>query len=204
MNDINEINEINDQPIKPHDLNPGLKFIVEFGPLLIFFAVYSLYGIFVATGVFMATSVVALSVGYVKTRRLAPMPLFTAIIVLIFGGLTLYLQDETFIKLKPTMINLLFAAVLAGGLWLKRNPLRVLFGTAFNLKDRGWTILTVRWILFFAAMAIANEIVWRNFSTDFWVNYKVFGILPLTLVFAIAQTPLLQKYAHEDQNGAAQ
>lgn len=181
------------------EMAPGLKFAVEFGPLVVFFAVYSFYGIFAATAVFMVTSVAALIVSYVLTRHVAPMPLFTAVIVLVFGGLTIYLQDETFIKLKPTIINLLFAAILAGGLWLKRNPLRVLFAAAFNLSERGWYLLTLRWVFFFIAMAIANEFVWRTFSTDFWVNYKVFGILPLTFIFAIAQAPLLQKHAIEDR-----
>ena len=181
------------------EMNPALKFAVEFGPLVIFFAVYSFYGIFAATAVFMVTSIGSLIFSYAMTRRVAPMPLFTAVIVLVFGGLTVYLQDETFIKLKPTIINLLFAAILAGGLWLRRNPLRVLFEAAFNLNDRGWYLLTMRWIFFFIAMALANEFVWRTFSTDFWVKYKVFGILPLTFVFALAQAPLLQKHAVEEK-----
>ena len=152
------------------EMNPALKFAVEFGPLVIFFAVYSFYGIFAATAVFMVTSISSLIFSYAKTRHVAPMPLFTAVIVLVFGGLTIYLQDETFIKLKPTIINLLFAAILGGGLSLKRNPLRVLFEAAFNLTDRGWYLLTMRWIFFFVAMALANEFVWRSFSTDFWVK----------------------------------
>ncbi len=188
MNDKNDARE----------MQPGLKFMVEFGPLLIFFAVYYFQGIFAATSVFMATTAVSLTVSWYLVRRIAPMPLFTAIIIFIFGGLTVWLQDETFIKLKPTIVNLLFAGLLGGGLMFGRNPLKMLFAAAFNLTDEGWRRLTLHWILFFIAMAIGNEFVWRNFSTDLWVNYKVFGILPLTILFAIAQTPLLSKYQLPD------
>lgn len=177
------------------ELPPGLKFAVEFGPLLIFFAAYYFRDIFVATVAFMIATGIALTVSWLMVRRIAPMPLFTAIIIFIFGGLTIWLQDETFIKMKPTIVNLLFAGLLAGGLYLKRNPLRMLFGGAFSLTAEGWRILGWRWVGFFIAMAIANEFVWRNFSTDFWVNYKVFGILPLTIVFAVAQTGLLRHHS---------
>jgi len=191
------------QPDAPREMPKGLKFATEFGPLLVFFGVYSFFGIFAATAVFMVTTIISLTISYVMTRHIAPMPLFTAVIVFVFGGLTIYLQDETFIKLKPTIINALFAALLIGGLWLERNPLQTLFGTAFSLTDRGWLILTWRWAFFFIFMALANELVWRTFSTDIWVKYKVFGILPLTFLFAIAQTPLLQKHAIDDDETTA-
>lgn len=184
MNDNNDARE----------MQPGLKFIVEFGPLLTFFAVYYFQGIFAATSVFMVATAISLTISWFLVRRIAPMPLFTAIIIFVFGGLTVWLQDETFIKLKPTIVNLLFSGLLGGGLFFGRNPLKMLFAAAFNLTDEGWRRLTLHWILFFIAMAIGNEIVWRNFSTDIWVNYKVFGILPLTILFAIVQTPLLSKY----------
>ncbi len=182
------------------EMSPGIKFIVEFGPLLTFFAVYYFRDIFAATLVFMIATAISLSVSWLLVRRIAPMPLFTAAIIFIFGGLTVWLQDETFIKLKPTIVNLLFAGLLSGGLAFGRNPLRMLFASAFSLTDRGWFKLTLRWVFFFIAMAIGNEIVWRNFSTDFWVNYKVFGILPLTILFAIAQTPLIQRYQHTESD----
>ncbi len=178
----------------PRELSPGLKFIVEFGPLVAFFAVYYFRDIFAATLVFMVATAISLSVSWILVRRIAPMPLFTAGIIFLFGGLTVWLQDETFIKLKPTIVNLLFAGLLGGGLVFGRNLLKMLFASAFSLTDEGWRLLTLRWVFFFVAMAIGNEIVWRNFSTDFWVNYKVFGILPLTILFAIAQTPLIQRH----------
>ena len=179
---------------KTREFSPGIKFAVEFGPLLAFFAVYYFRDIFSATLVFMVATAVSLSLSWIYVRRIAPMPLFTAAIIFVFGGLTLWLHDETFIKLKPTMVNLLFAGLLGGGLVFGRNPLKMLFATAFSLTDEGWRKLTLRWVFFFVLMAIGNEIVWRNFSTDIWVNYKVFGILPLTIIFAIAQTPLIQRH----------
>ena len=185
-------------PAEAREMSPGVKFVVEFGPLLAFFAVYYFRDIFAATLVFMVATAISLSVSWLLVRRIAPMPLFTAVIIFVFGGLTIWLQDETFIKLKPTIVNLLFAGLLGGGLAFGRNPLRMLFASAFSLTDEGWRQLTLRWVFFFILMAIGNEIVWRNFSTDFWVNYKVFGILPLTILFAIAQTPLIQRHQPSD------
>jgi intracellular septation protein len=132
------------------------------------------------------------------TRHLAMMPLVTAVIVLVFGGLTLVLQDELFIKLKPTIIYVLFGGTLAGGLVFGKSFMGVLFDSVFELTEEGWRKLTVRWTLFFFALAILNEIVWRNFSTDFWVSFKLFGVVPLTLLFGALQYPLLVKYARDD------
>ena len=183
---------------KTRGFPPAIKFAVEFGPLLAFFTIYYFRDIFTATLVFMVATVISLGLTWLVYRRIAPMPLFTAGIIFVFGGLTLWLHDETFIKLKPTMVNLLFAAILGGGLASRRNFLKTLFASAFSLTEEGWRQLTLRWVLFFILMAIGNEIIWRNFSTDIWVNYKVFGILPLTILFAIAQTPLLQKHQLPD------
>jgi intracellular septation protein len=174
---------------------PWSKLAIELGPLLVFFAAYATFGIYVATAVFMVAVAAALVTGYVRDKRFAPVPAMTAVIVVVFGALTLYLQDDTFIKMKPTMINLLFAAVLGVGLVLRRPFLRMLFGPVFELSARGWFVLTARWIGFFIAMAVINEIVWRNFSTDFWVYFKVFGIIPLNFLFALAQFPLIQRHA---------
>jgi intracellular septation protein len=152
-------------------------------------------GIFVATAVFIPAVLVALAIGYALTRHLPVMPVVTAIIVVVFGGLTLVLQDETFIKLKPTIIYVLFGAVLLGGLAFGKLLLGMVFDSVFHLTDEGWRKLTLRWALFFLALAVLNEIVWRTQTTDVWVSFKVFGVVPLTFLFAALQYPLLTKYA---------
>jgi len=184
------------QTAKPQ-LNPFLKLAFDLGPLALFFFANSRYGIFVATGTFMVAVLAALAVSYVLTRHLPIMPVVTAIIVLVFGGLTLILHNDLFIKIKPTIIYLLFGAVLLGGLFFGKSFLGIVFDSLFHLTEEGWRKLTLRWALFFLALAVLNEIVWRNTSTDIWVNFKVFGVLPLTLVFGALQYPLLRKYAVE-------
>ncbi|HUJ47344.1 MAG TPA: septation protein A [Rhizomicrobium sp.] len=179
---------------KPRKLPPLARFALDIGPLAIFFAVLRLSDIFAATAVFMVAIVAALMIGFLIERRLSPMPIVTGVVVLIFGGLTLYLHDKTFIKLKPTIIYTIFAILLAGGIATGRNFIKTLFDHAFHLTDDGWRILTYRWIVFFVAMAVLNEIVWRNFSDTFWAGFKLFGAIPLTLVFAMAQTPLVLRY----------
>jgi intracellular septation protein len=176
-------------------LHPGLRLVLDLGPLIAFFAANARYGIFVATATFMAAVVLALVVSYALTRRLPVMPLVTALIVLVFGSLTLVLQDELFIKLKPTIIYLLFAGVLLGGLLFDKPLLGMVFDSVFSLTDEGWRKLTIRWALFFLFLALLNEIVWRTQTTDVWVAFKVFGVVPLTFVFAALQYPLLTKYA---------
>ena len=176
-------------------LNPLLKLALDLGPLVLFFLVNAKLGIFYATGVFMAAVLVALVVSYALIRRLPVMTVVSAVIVLLFGGLTIVLADETFIKLKPTIIYLLFAGTLLGGLVLRKPLLEIVFDQMFHLTEEGWRKLTVRWAVFFLALAVLNEIVWRNFSTDTWVSFKVFGALPLTMIFAMAQMPLLNRYA---------
>jgi intracellular septation protein len=180
---------------KPPQINPLLKIALDLGPLVLFFIANGRFGIFGATGVFMAATVVALVAGYVLTRHLPVMPLVTAIVVLIFGGLTLYLQDETFIKIKPTIIYVLFGAILLGGQLMGKPLLAMVFDQVFHLNPDGWRKLTIRWAVFFFALAVLNEIVWRTQTTDTWVAFKVFGFMPLTFIFAAAQYPLLQKYA---------
>ena len=147
---------------------------------------------------FIPAVLAALAVGYVKTRHLPTMPLVTAIVVVVFGGLTLFLQDEQFIKLKPTIIYVLFGAVLLGGLAFGKALLGMVLDSVFKLTDEGWRKLTLRWGLFFLALAVLNEIVWRTQSTDFWVTFKVFGVVPLTFIFVALQYPLLTKYAVTD------
>ena len=186
---------------KPAELNPMLKLALDVGPLLLFFFVNTRWGIFAATGAFMAATIVSIAITYALARRIPTMPLVSAVVVMVFGGLTLYLQDETFIKLKPTIIYSLFAVLLLGGLLMGRSLLALVLDSMFQLTDEGWRKLTVRWGLFFVAMAILNEIVWRSVTTDTWVTFKTFGILPLTILFALAQTPLLMRHA-ADKKGA--
>jgi intracellular septation protein len=186
---------------KPAELNPMLKLALDVGPLLLFFFVNTRWGIFAATGAFMAATIVSIAITYALARRIPTMPLVSAVVVMVFGGLTLYLQDETFIKLKPTIIYSLFAVLLLGGLLMGRSLLALVLDSMFQLTDEGWRKLTVRWGLFFVAMAILNEIVWRSVSTDTWVAFKTFGILPITILFALAQTPLLMRHA-VDKKGA--
>ena len=184
------------------NLSPGLKLALDLGPLVLFFFANARFGIFAATAVFMVAVVIALAVSYAITRHLPVMPLVSAVIVMVFGGLTLVLHDETFIKVKPTIIYLLFGAVLAGGLMLGKPLLAIVFDQMYHLTDEGWRKLTVRWMFFFFALATLNELVWRTQSTDFWVNFKVFGALPLTFGFALLQYPLLAKY-HPDAKARA-
>src|ERR1700693_3892064 len=178
-------------------LNPILKLVLDIGPLVLFFAANSKFGIFAATGAFMVAVLIALAVSYALTRHIAIMPVVTAVIVLVFGGLTLFLHDDLFIKLKPTIIYVLFGGTLLGGLAFDKPFLSILFDPMFHLTEEGWRKLTWRWVLFFFALAIANEIVWRTQTTDFRVSFKLFGVVPLTFLFGALQMPLINKYSVE-------
>ena len=171
-----------------------LKLAIELGPLLIFFGTNAAAGIYAGTAAFMAATIVSLVVAWFAYHKVPIMPLVSGVIVLVFGGLTLYLRDETFIKLKPTIVYTLFAVLLGAGLVWKKPVLELLFGAAFTLTEEGWRKLTLRWALFFAVMAVVNELVWRNVSTDTWVSFKAFGFLPLTFLFAVLQVPLMQRH----------
>ncbi|MFC3723942.1 septation protein A [Neoaquamicrobium sediminum] len=199
---------------KKKEMNPLLKLALELGPLLVFFfanargeslietwpSLGSLGGpLFLATGLFMVATAISLSVSWLLTRSLPIMPLVSGVVVFVFGALTLWLQDEIFIKMKPTIVNTLFGTVLLGGLFFGRSLLGYVFDSAFRLDAEGWRKLTLRWGLFFFFLALANEVVWRNFSTDFWVAFKVWGIMPITLAFTFSQMPLIMRHALEDK-----
>ena len=188
--------------LETEKVNPVLKMALELGPLAVFFFTNYKFGIFAATGAFMGVTVISLILSKILMGKIAVMPLVTAVFVLIFGGLTLYLEDEMFIKLKPTIVNCIFGAILMGGLLFKQPLLKPLLGEAFPLDDEGWVKMTWRWGAFFFVLAILNEIIWRNFSTDFWVNFKVFGIMPLTLIFAASQVFLLQNHMQFEEEPA--
>jgi intracellular septation protein len=173
------------------------KLAIELGPLLVFFGTNAAAGIYAGTAAFMAATLISLLAAWFSYHKLPIMPIVSGVIVLVFGGLTLYLRDETFIKLKPTIVYTMFAALLVAGLLWKKPMLELLFGPVFTLTEEGWRKLTIRWALFFAVMAVVNELVWRNVSTDAWVSFKAFGFLPLTFLFAIAQVPLMQRHGQE-------
>jgi len=174
--------------------NPLAKLLIEIGPLAVFFIANAKLGTFEAIGAFMAAIVVSLAASWRLERKLPTLPLVTAIFVLVFGGLALALHDELFIKLKVTVVNVLFALILFGGLAFGRSLLEPLLGSAMELTAEGWRVLTFRWACFFVFLAALNEIVWRSLSWDGWVNFKVFGILPLTIAFTFSQIPLLKRH----------
>ena len=181
-----------------------LKFLFDLGPLVVFLLSWRWGGLFVATGALMGATLVGLTGTYILERKLPLMPIVTAVVVMVFGGLTLYLQDERFIKMKPTIIYGLFAMILLGGLAAGRPLIKFVFGQVFQLTDQGWRQLTFRWGLFFVFSALLNEFIWRNYSEAFWVNFKVWGFTSLTLVFTFWQVYAVQRYIIEPQGEQAE
>ena len=174
------------------------KLLIDIGPLAVFFIFYTRSDLKTAILPFMIATTIAVLFSYIIEKKIPIMPTVGAVIILIFGGLTIYFDNETFFKMKPTIINLLFAGILYGGIILNKSLLRYLLGAALKLQDEGWDILTKRWIGFFIALAILNEIIWRTQTTDIWVNFKVFGILPITFIFTLTQFSTIKKYQTKD------
>jgi intracellular septation protein len=192
----------------PPAISQTRKQLLDFGPLVIFFIANWKAGIFYATGIFMAATILVLIYTYFVTGKIAKVPLASAILVGVFGGLTIYLQDETFIKVKVTLINGMFSVILLGGLVFGKAFIKDVMGEAIALSDAAWRSLTLRWGVFFGAMAILNEVVWRHATTDQWVTFKVFGLMGLTLLFAFANAPYMMKHmeaaeAAPDKNPSA-
>lgn len=178
------------------ELRPQItKLALELGPLVVFFIANARADIFVATACFMAAMTVSLLLSWLILKKVAVMPLVTGAVVLVFGGLTLWLQDDTFIKIKPTITNVLFGSVLLGGLLFGQSLLKYVFGEVYKLRPEGWWRLTLNWGIFFFVLAVINEVLWRNFSTEVWISFKVWGVMPLTVLFSMSQLPLLTKYA---------
>ena len=174
------------------------KLLIDIGPLAVFFIFYTRSGLQASILPFMVATVIAVLFSYILEKKIPIMPTVGAGIILLFGGLTIYFDNDVFFKMKPTIINLLFAVILYGGILINKPLLKYLLGAALKLEEEGWKILTQRWIGFFIALAILNEVVWRTQSTDIWVNFKVFGILPITFIFTMTQFPLIKKYQIED------
>jgi len=195
------------EPAKSAPLSQGpqrhhlMKLALEMGPLVLFFLVNAKFGIFPATGVLMAAVLIALAVSWFTFGKLPIMPVVTAVAVTVFGALTFWFDSEMFIKLKPTIVNSIFGAALLGGLALGKPLLPVVLDSMLHLTEEGWKKLTFRWGVFFFVLAAINEIVWRTQTTDFWVSFKVFGVMPLTMLFAISQAPLIMR--HELRGEAA-
>ena len=186
-------------------MTPLTRLLIEAGPLAVFFVTNSQAGIIAGTGAFMVATTASLLFAWKLERRIPIMPLVGCFFVLLFGGLTLWLDDELFIKLKPTVVNLLFATALFAGHVTRRNLLKPIFSGVFSLDEEGWRKLALRWACFFVLLAGLNEVVWRTMTTDAWVNFKVFGIMPLTLLFSALQMPMItrhQKAAEESGAGA--
>jgi intracellular septation protein len=202
-------------PTRAEKQHPGLKFALEIGPLLVFFfgnlrgewllqtfPGLSVLGgpLLVATGLFMAATVLSLIVSKIVFKHLPVMPFVSGIVVLIFGGLSIWLQDEIFIKMKPTIVNTLFGVSLLVGLMFGKSLLGYVFNAAFQLTEEGWKKLTLRWGIFFLFLAVLNEVVWRNFSDAVWINFKVWGTMPITIAFTLAQMPLIMKHSLDQKN----
>ena len=210
--------ESDTKPTKEEKQHPGLKMALELGPLLVFFfgnlrgewlvqkfpALSAVGGpLLVATALFMVATVISLVISKIVFKHLPVMPFVSGVVVMVFGSLSIWLQDETFIKMKPTIVNTLFGVVLLGGLFFGKSLLGYVFNAAFSLNEEGWRKLTLRWGIFFLFLAVLNEVVWRNFSDEAWVNFKVWGTMPITILFTLSQMPLIIRHTVEEPKAKA-
>ncbi|NSY18896.1 septation protein A [Neorhizobium sp. AL 9.2.2] len=206
-------------PTKDEKKHPGLKMALELGPLLVFFfgnlrgewlvqkfpALSAVGGpLLVATALFMVATVISLVISKIVFKHLPVMPFVSGVVVMVFGSLSIWLQDETFIKMKPTIVNTLFGVVLLGGLFFGKSLLGYVFNAAFSLNEEGWRKLTLRWGIFFLFLAVLNEVVWRNFSDEAWVNFKVWGTMPITILFTLSQMPLIMRHSVEEPKSGSE
>ena len=192
------MNQESPTTMKPAASQGWIKYGVEYGPIVLFFISYKIWGLMPATAVLVAASVTAVIIGYVRARRLPWAPIITTVIVVVFGGLTLIFHDDTFIKMKPTVVYALFAVILWGGLLFKKPLIERLMGTSLKMDHAGWRKLEARFALFCIGMAVLNEIVWRTQTQDFWVNFKVIGSILLTFLFMATQLPMIKRHMLPD------
>ena len=191
-------------PPATRELGTAMRLALDVGPLILFFIANARAGIFTATALFMVAIVIAMAVSYALVRRVSVIQTFSAFMVIVMGGLTIYLHDESFIKLKPTIYYSFVAGLLGYGLMTGKPMLQSVLGGAYpGLEPEGWRKLTRNWALFFVAMAVANEAVWRNSTTDFWISYKLWGALPATLLFALANVPMLMRHGLDRDDAVA-
>jgi intracellular septation protein len=188
----------------PKELGTGMRLLLDIGPLILFFIANYKFGIFTATAAFIVAILIAMMVSLALTRRVTALQLFSAVMVVVMGGLTLYFHNETFIKIKPTIYYGFVAMILGYGLLANKPILKSVLGSAYpGLDAAGWTKLTRNWALFFAVMAVVNEVVWRNTSTDFWIGFKMWGAIPATLLFALANVPMLMRHGLSNDEAAS-
>ena len=193
--------------VKPKELGPWKRLLLDLGPLILFFVANAKFGIFFATGAFIVAILVAMAISFALTRRVTALQWFSAVMVVVMGGLTLYFHNETFIKIKPTIYYAFVAAILGYGLFADKPILKSVLGSAYpGLDASGWAKLTRNWALFFAVMAVVNEAVWRNSSTEFWIGFKLWGAMPATMLFALVNIPMLMRHGltNEEAAGASE
>ena len=182
-----------------NSMHPTVKLLLDLGPVIAFVVGYWLGGLMTATVVIMAATALSFVIHFLHDKKIAMAPLISGVLIGVFGGLTLVLNDETFIKMKPTIVNLIFAGVLLGGVAFGKSLLRYLLEVAFKLTEEGWRGLSLRWGVFFIGLAVLNEIIWRHFSTDFWVNFKLFGMFSLNILFWVVNMPFIQKHMIKEE-----